>query len=124
MNLEQFQINDVPLLMRVRHPVTGVDTDAVLSLLSPYDGAFLKRKNEIARDMLHRAMVLVDGGDLELRLTAAAVTGWQGLHLGGVEMVYSPDAAEKLLTDYPWLREQVVFFYDDAAKFFKSPAKD
>lgn len=121
MNLDSFQLIDEPLEMTVAHPVTGEPTDAVLLLWSPYAAPFLQRKESIARSMLQAALQNKEDGDMELRLTAATIAGWRGLTREGREMIYTQATAEDVLHEYPWLREQVVFFYNDASKFFRTP---
>lgn len=125
MNLDDFQLNDAPLEMTVTHPVTGEMTDATIRLLSPYAAEYRMRKNALARETLQQAIQETKHDtELELRLTAAVIAGWSGLMLQGAVLEYSASEAEKLLQLYPWLREQIVFFYNDASRFFKGFSGD
>lgn len=48
---------------------------------------------------------------------AALVVGWKNLILNKEPLKFTPQAAIKLLNDYPWIRDQVNTFASDRANF-------
>jgi hypothetical protein len=125
MKIDNFIPNEQAVPMVVSHPITGADTDAILYLLSPYHALFQQRKKAIARDAVLQSMIHTDQQmDLELRLTAAAISDWCNIEQDGIALSYSAENAEKLLLKAPWLRDQIVFFYTDAKPFFKTLSKE
>lgn len=56
----------------------------------------------------------------EDKLVAQCIIGWDNVWYDGVELPYSPPNALKLVTDLPWLREQVDRFAATRANFMKA----
>lgn len=124
MNLDSLFPVQIPLQMIVQNPITGEATDAVIDLLCPYDTLYLQRKQTIARHVIHQAMHQTkEAPSLDLALTAALINGWRNLSLEGKEVIYDEAQAVALLQQFPWLAEQIVFFYNDPSKFFMNSVK-
>jgi|SRR5471030_37307 len=48
---------------------------------------------------------------------ASLIVGWKNLVLNKETLKFTPQAAIKLLTDYPWIRDQVNTFASERANF-------
>jgi hypothetical protein len=55
--------------------------------------------------------------DLGVRSACARLIGWEGFTEDGKEVLYSESEAVRLMTDYPFLREQVVKESEDSVNF-------
>jgi hypothetical protein len=55
--------------------------------------------------------------DLGIRSACARLIGWEGFTEDGKEVVYSEDEAKRLMTAYPFLRDQVVKESEEAVNF-------
>lgn len=55
--------------------------------------------------------------DIAVRVAANRVISWSGLGKDGVEIKFSEDAAEDILREYPFLREQVMLESDNLLNF-------
>lgn len=55
--------------------------------------------------------------DLGVRSACARLIGWEGFTEDGKEVLYSEAEAVRLMTDYPFLREQVVKESEDSVNF-------
>lgn len=51
------------------------------------------------------------------KLLAGLIVGWRGLVLEGEQLKFTPQAAIKLLIDYPWIRDQINLFANDRTNF-------
>lgn len=54
------------------------------------------------------------------RITAASIISWSGVIVGGKTWECSPQAAYKLMVQWPFIREQIDAFVGDRANFIKS----
>lgn len=81
--------------------VIGTDSDKWKSL----QAAMTKKRSQDA-----------DENAME-KLLAGLVVGWKGIVLDGDVLKFTPQAAIKLLMDYPWIRDQINLFANDRANF-------
>ena len=116
----------------VLHPLTGASTDIVIVVASP-DGAVTReaeralRERALTRLSLGQRSAAAGAKEIEqdaLDMLVARTVGWRGLVDKGHTIDYSPDAARRLYTEYPWLRRQVETALDERARFFGSSASN
>jgi hypothetical protein len=55
-----------------------------------------------------------------MTMLCRAILGWRSLVLGGEELLYTPDNVRMLLTDYPWVKDQIDEEISDRGNFIKS----
>jgi hypothetical protein len=58
--------------------------------------------------------------ELSYAKTAVMIAGWDGLTDGGKPVPYTPEMADKLVRQWPWLREQIEVFGDVRENFTKA----
>ena len=55
-----------------------------------------------------------------LKLSAASIISWTGIIIGGKDIELSKENAEMVLTNYPFIRDQVDTAVNDRSLFIKS----
>ena len=117
----------------VKHPTTGKDTDATITLAGPEHP--LRQKIVMDRSRRIRAAVRKTGKldvpdpteerEEETATLAACTLGWTGLTKTGAPLEFSPTAAAALYRDpeLQWLRAQIAKALDDMELFISDSAK-
>lgn len=125
MDIDDFEVSKDPVPLTIKHPNTGKDTDIVLQILSPDSPLFKRLTIEEARKN-----VKPDGKvDIEriaqrgVEMASSVITGWEGIKVKGKAFKYSKSNAVTLLTDFPWIGDQVERFIKDRANFFVGSPK-
>jgi hypothetical protein len=115
------------LPLAIKHPATGKPTDWIVQVRSAERAKVLPaaRRALVAsvktfRDDAGKKDNAEALAELSYAKTAAMIAGWSGLVDGGKDVPYSPDVAEKLISDWPWFREQIEAFGDERANFTKA----
>lgn len=111
-------LSDKGVDMEILHPSTGavITSDDgkpwVITVAGTDSDLFRNGRNAI-----QRRRGADNSGDGAAELFANVVVGWKNLVLNKEPLKYSKDAAKKLLTDFPWLRDQVAAFASDRGNF-------
>lgn len=108
--------------MPVLNPRTGVPTGATIQVLGSDAREYrvaLRRIRDTAAASLEREPTDEDDALLlgRARTAAAAVRSWEGITVNGEAVTYSPANAVSLLTEYPWLADQVLSFVNARGNF-------
>ncbi len=74
---------------------------------------FLKQRGKIDSDMIEKQSV---------ETTARCIKAWKGFTSNGQDFPYTKDNAVLLLTNAPWIREQVEEAMNDHAAYFPKPS--
>ncbi len=74
---------------------------------------FLKQRGKIDSDMIEKQSV---------ETTARCIKTWKGFTSGGQDFPYTKENAVLLLTNAPWIREQVEEAMNDHSVFFPKPS--
>jgi len=97
--------------MEVLHPATGEKTGVFLMIRGVDSKSFRKASADFNRKKAKGD----DHDSLAMDLTVAITAGWRGIK----NMEFSPDAARKLYTDSPAIRNQVDSFFTVRRNFMK-----
>lgn len=117
----------------VKHPVTGADTAATITLAGPehptrkslvYARARAMRQ-EYQRTGKVEATDPEDDARVEKEFISKCVLGWNGISSNGVPLPFSPERALTLLSDprRAWMYAQVKVALDSADLFIKDSSK-
>lgn len=111
------------------HPTTGVEMThdgkpVTLMIQGPQAPDMLAVDRAVQNKRLKTAQrtgrINITSEEIEaetIEKLATSITGWANLQQGGRELVYSHVMARKLMTDYPWMRNQVDQFFRDEGNF-------
>lgn len=134
MDISDFKLASDAQRMKVKHPVTKAETDIVIFCLSPEHPSYKEKTAKLAAEQ----RVTNEAGEVDPdalktfalglnqrknEMIAALVTGWENITVGEEPFAYSPENAVKLMTDWPWLRDQLDAFCGKRENFFAKPAK-
>jgi hypothetical protein len=127
-NLSEFQDTD-SATVTIKHPATGAPTEATVTIAGPEHP---KRKAIVFDKQRKMRRQLTKTGKLEFTdpeeeeleetsLLAACTLAWSGVGVGGKEVPFSKEAAEKLYADpaLRWFRAQVKAAMDERELFIK-----
>ncbi|MBZ4402548.1 hypothetical protein, partial [Myxococcus sp. AS-1-15] len=112
----------------IHHPLTGAPTGVVVILASA-DSAVGRtaerelRERSLTRLQLGNRSAAAGAREIEsdaVELLVRRTLGWRGLVEDGKPVSFSPDAAQRLYTEHPWLRRQVDDAQADRARFFEA----
>jgi hypothetical protein len=117
--------------VEVKDPTTQAPLGLIITLAGPENGKRQAIEYAVQRKM--RATLqktgkieLADPADEELdtiEKLAACTLGWKGLQdESGLDVPFSADAAQKLYTEEPWMRHQLIAALNERERFIKSSA--
>jgi hypothetical protein len=111
--------------MQLLHPVSAEPLGITFEVMGSDAPAYRKNLRKL-RDMLAKQADEDEEEDPDrrdllraARLAACAVRGWDGVVWKGEALPYSFENATTVFTARPWISEQVGFFRDRRANFFK-----
>lgn len=121
MELSSLELAQEPQRLKIKHPLTGKDTDIVILVISPDHPDFKNRSVEIARAAVKgvEKPTIAAFADRKADFVAALITGWEGISMNGKPFKYSAANLKKLVVDFPWIADQVDSFCVDRRNFFK-----
>lgn len=113
--------------IELRHPVSKVGLGMFITIVGKDSDPFQAAQRARMNTRLHEAKKSgantpsAEQIDEEnLTLLCKCVINWRTLILGGEEFPYTPENVRKLLTEYPWVREQIDEEVGDRGNFIKS----
>jgi len=102
--------------MKLLHPGTGevIKNDDGKEWVVTVAGTDSDRWKATIRTAARKRGQSSDDG---IETMSSLVVGWKNLVLNKEPLKFTPQAAIKLLTDYPWIRDQVNSFASERANF-------
>lgn len=111
-------LNDAGLPMTII--VAGADSDRVRT----YERKVLDRRIHGAKQSRGRFMLSAKDVEEETKKRiATTIVGFRNVQVGDSDLVYSEQAALELISNYPWIGDQVDQFGNDLVNFTKASAK-
>jgi hypothetical protein len=111
--------------MQLLHPVSAEPLGITMEVMGQDAPTYRKNLRKL-RDMLAKQGEDDEDEDPDkrdltriARLSACAVRGWAGVQWKGQDLPYSFENAVMVFAALPWISEQVGFFRDRRANFFK-----
>lgn len=127
MDLSNLKLGDAgSQKMELVHPVEGttlLDDDkepVTIELYGADSDVFRKTIRALGNKALSKNQKKRTIEELEestVKLLARVTVGWSGLKEDGEELEFSIANAERLYTDYPWIKEQVDEFVQERSNF-------
>jgi Cu/Ag efflux pump CusA len=109
-------------VMYVKHPVTGVETDAWIKMAGPDSKLAKDRRASIQRLLRGKKTIAdVDIDTLEeeaLRTRVALTLDWGNIEDGEKKLTFNDKNVRYVYENFPWLAEQVDEFQGDRSNFF------
>lgn len=109
--------------LELKHPATGKPLDIVLRVVS-YESERCKRVRRVAMDRAlksqgRRQVTAYEIEESTRDLVASAIVGWSGMEYQGAALDCTPENVKRILTEFPWIGEQVDAVAQDRAAFFR-----
>lgn len=104
------------------NPRTGVKTDVVITVIGSDSKSYRKARSTEQRRAILDAKATGEEVDVDLvnaRIYAKCVTGWTGMFDGENEIVFTPEKALEILTNLPWICDQVGEAVEKRVNFMK-----
>lgn len=128
MDLSQFdglaKAQDEGIDVEIFHPKTGEKTGITIKVAGPESERQKRFRRMLMNDRLvknrNRRVTVTEIEEDALRLSAASIISWDGIELNGQKLDYTTANAEKILGDYPFIRDQVDAVVNDRTVFIKS----
>jgi len=109
-------------VMYVKHPVTGVETDAWIKMAGPDSKLAKERRSAIQRLLRGKKSVAdVDIDTLEeeaLQTRVALTLDWGNIEAEDKKLTFNEKNVRYVYENFPWLAEQVDEFQGDRSNFF------
>lgn len=113
-------------VLYLKHPVSGVDTDAWIKMAGPDSKLAKQRRAQIQRLLRGKRNVAdidIDTLEKEAMETRVALTlDWGNIEDEG-KLQFKEDNVRKVYTEYPWVAEQVDEFQGDRSNFFTNSSE-
>lgn len=128
MDLSQFdglaQAQEEGVDVSIFHPKTGEDMGIKIRVVGPESSRQKRIRNMLVNDRLvrnrNRRVTAAELDADALKISASSILSWEGIEINGTSFEFTPENAEKLLTNYPFIREQIDSAVGDRAVFIKS----
>lgn len=128
MDLSQFdglaQAQEEGVDVTIVHPKTGEDMGIKIRVVGPESKRQKRIRNMLVNDRLvrnrNRRVTAAELDTDALKISASSILSWQGIEINGKPFEYSEENSEYLLTNYPFIREQIDSAVSDRAVFIKS----
>lgn len=108
--------------LKIVHPGTGEEIGITMKVVGPdsdrqkkLTAVMLQERSEMRVRRVSAARMQEEAN----RTAAASIISWSGVVENKKEIEYSPSAALTLVTNYPFIREQVLTAAGDRASFLK-----
>lgn len=113
-------------VLYLKHPVSGVDTDAWIKMAGPDSKLAKQRRAQVQRLLRGKRNVAdidIDTLEKEAMETRVALTlDWGNIEDEG-KLQFKEENVRKVYTEYPWVAEQVDEFQGDRSNFFTSSSE-
>jgi Cu/Ag efflux pump CusA len=113
-------------VLYLKHPVSGVDTDAWIKMAGPDSKLAKQRRAQIQRLLRGKRNVSdidIDTLEKEAMETRVALTlDWGNIEDEG-KLQFKEENVRKVYTEYPWVAEQVDEFQGDRSNFFTNSSE-
>jgi hypothetical protein len=115
---------DEGITIDIRDASGEVEKGVSITVVGTYSKTYRKVQSENRDKFLKQRRNSLDGDSLEaqsIETTAKCIKGWTGFTSAGENFPYSKENAIALLTNAPWIREQVEEAMNDHSAFFPKP---
>jgi Cu/Ag efflux pump CusA len=113
-------------VLYLKHPVSGVDTDAWIKMAGPDSKLAKQRRAQVQRLLRGKRNVSdidIDTLEKEAMETRVALTlDWGNIEDEG-KLQFKEENVRKVYTEYPWVAEQVDEFQGDRSNFFTNSSE-
>lgn len=113
-------------VLYLKHPVSGVDTDAWIKMAGPDSKLAKQRRAQVQRLLRGKRNVAdidIDTLEKEAMETRVALTlDWGNIEDEG-KLQFKEENVRKVYTEYPWVAEQVDEFQGDRSNFFTNSSE-
>ncbi len=113
-------------VLYLKHPVSGVDTDAWIKMAGPDSKLAKQRRAQVQRLLRGKRNVSdidIDTLEKEAMETRVALTlDWGNIEDEG-KLAFNEKNVRKVYAEYPWVAEQVDEFQGDRSNFFTSSSE-
>jgi len=113
-------------VLYLKHPISGVDTDAWIKMAGPDSKLAKQRRAQIQRLLRGKRNVSdidIDTLEKEAMETRVALTlDWGNIEDEG-KLQFKEENVRKVYTEYPWVAEQVDEFQGDRSNFFTNSSE-
>ncbi len=109
--------------VEITHPKTGEHIGAVIRVAGPDSKRVRTARAIVVNERIEQKIKKLSADRMEEesnRITAASIISWSGIQVAGKEFEYNKQNAFRLMTNYPFIREQLDAFVGDRANFIKS----
>lgn len=131
MDINSFSINESPISVTLRNPVTGEDLlndkgDLMQVMVVNSDSTKFRgiKSSMFAKNRKSKNVTFERAEAQSFEILALATTEFKGLQIGGDILKYSKDAAISLYKEYPWIKEQIDDAIVDRSVFLTNSGKD
>ena len=110
-------------VMQVKHPLTGEELGATITLIGTDSKAFrdlAKRRATAALKRTKEEQEDYDSDDEMSVMLSKCTLAWSGIEEGSKAVEFSQENALMMYRKYRWLRDQVDLFVGDRANFLPS----
>lgn len=104
----------------IKNPLTGEDTDIIISVYSPESKDFKAAKHKVRNDRLQAKDVELTSemsDSNSIKLFAAITHSWKNVEDGGEVKVCTEENAFDVYTQHGWIFEQVVVEFNRKSNF-------
>jgi len=126
MDISALKVSNEPMKMSVRHPTTDEEMGIVIMLMGSDYEEYQEKVYELRQDAVKSApnkeldkLSRQKTKGFLLGILSLHITGWEKIEIDGKPFKYSKDNAIHLMTEWPWMRDQVEEFVDNRANFIK-----
>lgn len=124
MDISEIKVVDDSVPMVLQHPATGEDLRddqgrPMTIYLVGQDSKEMRgiRSELYSQNRKARTDTFDRAEARSMRILVGCTKRFENLQMGGAEIEYSDEAAEKLYRDFPWIRDQVDLFIGERANF-------
>ena len=128
MNLFDYDLTanaDAGFSMKVRSPLTGEESDAVIHLVGSDSKSYRRVRTEVMRKHAKLGSedkdYVADVDTVNAEVYSKCITGWDGMSGPDGLIEFSEVKALELLTKFAWLCDQVAGAVDNRLNFTKLP---
>jgi hypothetical protein len=128
MDLSEFdgltKAQDDGIEISIFHPKTGEEMDLKIKVAGPESAKQKRIRSIIMNDRLlknrNRRVTVTELEADALRISSASIISWENVVINGETVELTPENAEMVLKNYPFIRDQVDAAINDRALFIKS----
>ena len=134
MDIFDFAPSDAPTSMTLMHPSTGQemtndDKPIVIHVHGPdseiirnHERAVQNRRLKIASTTGRLVLDATSVAEDQIAKTVKCIAGWENIVVGKKPLEFTPANVHMMVTQLPYLRDQVEAFHSNRGNFFRTPS--